>query len=318
MLRELKFTSSAVAKKDFLPALTHFQIKDGRVSAFNGKLALSSPISCGLDCKPKAGPMVQAIARCGETIQLAMTPAGKLSIKSGSFKAFIECITDEMPPLEPEGTLVEVNGDALLAAFKICEPFIGNDASRQWTNGLLLRDACAYATNNVCLIQYFIGTQIPSVVNIPRDAIREAIRINEPPVHLQIAPTSITLHYSDGRWIRSQLFGIEWPNLDAILDADHNATPLDESIFTGVDTIKPFTDTMCRVYIEGNTVRTHESLDEGGSYDIEGDPWAPSCYNADMFLLLKDVAKEFDVTAYPNPSLFFGENLRGAIIGLRL
>ena len=92
MLKELKFVQGAVAKKDYLPALTHFVIDKGMVRGYNGSIALCSPVPFNISCKPRADKMVQAIRNCNETIALAMTPAGKLSIKSGSFKAFVECI----------------------------------------------------------------------------------------------------------------------------------------------------------------------------------------------------------------------------------
>ncbi len=44
MLSALKFVKGAVSTKDYVPALTHFQIKGGRVTGYNGKLSLSSPI----------------------------------------------------------------------------------------------------------------------------------------------------------------------------------------------------------------------------------------------------------------------------------
>lgn len=88
MLKELKFVQGAVAKKDLLPAMTHFAIEGGHVRSYNGTLALSSPIPFDIDCKPKAGPLVQAIANCNDTVTLSMTPAGKLRIQSGKFWAF--------------------------------------------------------------------------------------------------------------------------------------------------------------------------------------------------------------------------------------
>ena len=132
MLKELKFVQGAVGKKEFIPAITHFCIENGHVRAYNGTIALSSPIACDLNCKPKAVPMVQAIGKCNETISLSMTPAGRLSIKSGSFKAFIECIEESQAHVTPEGEEIFFDGEILLAGLKTVQDFIGNDASRPW------------------------------------------------------------------------------------------------------------------------------------------------------------------------------------------
>ena len=80
MLSELRFVQGAVAKKDFIPALTHFVIEDGAVRGYNGMLALCSPIPFNIACKPRADALVKAIANCTETVQLAMTAAGRLSV----------------------------------------------------------------------------------------------------------------------------------------------------------------------------------------------------------------------------------------------
>lgn len=75
MLTALKFCQGSIAKKDFLPALTHFRIEKGTVRGFNGMIALSSPINCDIDCTPEAIPLIKAIQNCKEAITLYMTDA---------------------------------------------------------------------------------------------------------------------------------------------------------------------------------------------------------------------------------------------------
>lgn len=316
MFKELKFVQGAVAKKDFIPAITHFAIEAGRVRAFNGTIALSSPIACDLTCKPKAVPMVQAIGRCSDTIALSMTPAGRLSIKSGSFKAFIECVDEATAHVEPEGDRIEFDGAAMLKAIKVIQPFIGNDASRAHLTGILLRGESAFATNNVCLIEYWVGAKFPHVVNIPRAAINEMVRINEAPTHAQMTDNSITFHYADGRWIRSQLFDTKWPDLGAVLDVASNPEPIPPQLFEGLTTIKPFVDKFGRVHIVEDHIRTHADPSEGASFDLS---WAhnPSIFNIEMLALLEGVATTADFNLAPAPCTFFGDRLRGAIIGMR-
>ncbi len=320
MLKELKFVQGAVAKKDFIPAITHFVISKGEVRAFNGTIALSSPLACDIECMPKAIPMVQAIARCEETISLSMTPAGRLSIRSGKFKAFIECVNESTSHVEPEGTRFEMNpaeGKLLLEGLKKVLPFVGNDASRQWVNGILLRDMSVFATNNVSLIQYFVGVKFPHVVNIPKAAILEMIRIGESPLYGQISETSITFHYADGRWIRSQLYETKWPDLSRILDVISNPEPVPAKLFEGLEVIKPFVNKLGQVFITERGLRTHEVEDEGAAFDLD---WAhkDSLFNIEILALLEGVAETADFNLAPNPCMFFGPRWRGALIGMRM
>ena len=317
MLKELKFVQGAVAKKDLLPAMTHFAIEGGHVRSYNGTLALSSPIPFDIDCKPKAGPLVQAIANCNDTVTLSMTPAGKLRIQSGKFRAFVDCIDGETPHVMPEGDHVDLDSEQLLKACKTLAPFVGNDASRPWTNGILLRGQSAFATNNVCLVEYWIGSQTPFTANIPMAAIKEMIRINEAPTHAQRTDNSITFHYTDGRWIRSQLYSTDWPDLSKVLDKPSNPSDMDSRLFEGLEVIKPFADKLGRAFFHGEAVKTHIDEGEGASFDMVGFPFE-GVYQIEMLKLLKDVAQKIDFSTYPSPCLFYGDRLRGAIVGMRL
>ena len=327
MLKELRFVMGAVAKKDLLPAMTHFRIENGHVRSYNGVLAISSPIALDIACCPRADAMVKAIASCQEATMISVTPNGRLSIKSGKFRAIVDTIQGQTPHVEPAGDHIQFDGEALLGAFKVLEPFIGTDASRPFTNGVLLDGGSAYATNNTCLVQYWIGPgAFPVRMNVPRAAIKEVLRVDEAPTHGQVTPDSITFHYTDGRWIRSQLLNTEWP-MDLISGlfeprdeqgqpVQVNPQPLPEDFFTGLAQVKAQVDGASRVYILDGALRTHTDPDEGSCYEL--DLGVEGLYNLHMLSLLEGVVSTIDLSRYPAPALFFGDKLRGAIIGMRM
>lgn len=318
MLRELKFVQGAIARKELVPAMTHFAIEGGFVRAYNGALALCAPIAFDIDCKPKAAPLVHAIAQSSETIQLSMTSIGRLRIVSGDFKAYVDCITEETPHVQPEGERVDFNGDAMLQALKAVEPFIGDDASRQWSTGVLMRGESVYATNNVIGVEYWTGAKMPITINVPRKAVTEMLRIDEAPTHAQVTDNSITFHYEDRRWIRTQLLDLAtWPDVTKLFQGD-NAVPIDAKFFEGLTKLKPFVDKSGRVYIAEGVMRTvsHE-LDEGARVDIPSFPHT-GVYNIEMLLLLQGSITHADFSTYPSPCIFYGDRLRGAIVGMRM
>lgn len=318
MLKELKFVQGAVGKKDLLPAMTHFRIENGHVRSYNGTLAISSPLPFDINCTPNAQAMVKAIQQCEETIVLSMTPAGKLRIVSGKFKAFVENVPDEgFHPL-PEGDHLAFDGESMLTAMKMLYPFIGNDASRVWSNGVLLNGQSAYATNNTILVEYWLGSPFPYQINIPKAAIKEMLRVDEPPTHAQITQGSITFHYSDGRWIRTQLLDVNWPLpiIDKMLNQPNTPAPVPPELFTGIAKLKGMTDGTSRIYINNGLLTTHEDEEVGGSYEVDGVEFV-GCYNIAMFSLLEHVVTHADFTRYPEPALFFGGVMRGAIVGMR-
>lgn len=316
MLAELKFVRGAVAKKDFVPALTHFRIEEGTVRSFNGTLALSTPIQLNINCTPRAEPFVKAIQNCKDTVTLTLTPNGKLSVRSGPFRALIDCIQEETPHVEPDGDKFEIDGEALLAAFKAITPFIGDDASRPWSNGVLLDGKSAYATNNICLVEYWVGSDFPFRANVPAVAIKEMVRIGEAPLYAQATENSISFHYEGGKWIRTSLFSTEWPDLKKVLDRPSEPTPICKELFEGLATIKPFVDKLGRVYLSGAVVSTSTEEDEGASFAVDGMD-LEGIYQIEMLSLLGGIADAADLTLYPAPCTFFGHNLRGAIVGMR-
>jgi hypothetical protein len=318
MLRELKFVQGAVAKKDLLPAMTHFRIEGGSVRSYNGTLAISCPIALDIDCCPRADAMVRAIGNCQEATTISMTPGGRLSIRSGRFRAFVETIQGDTPHVQPAGEPFAFDGEQFLEACKVLEPFIGTDASRPFTNGVLLDGQSAYATNNTCLVQYWLGAAFPLRVNVPRAAIKEVLRVGEAPTHGQVDAGSITFHYTDGRWIRSQLLETQWPMdiIGKLLDAPSSPGPVPEGFFEGLATIAAMADGASRVYLKDGALRTHPDHDEGAAWDV--DLPAEGLYNLKMLGLLAGVVDKMDLTLYPGPALFFGERLRGAIVGMKM
>lgn len=316
MLDSIRFVQGAVAKKDFVPALTHFRIQGGTIRGFNGALGICSPIDLNLDCSPKAVPFVKAIQTCQETIQMHLTAAGKLSIKSGKFKALVDCITEAFPEVEPEGEMIPLQG-GMIKALKTLMPFIAEDASRPWARGILFKGQSAFATNNICLIEYWMEVGSPVEINIPKSAVAELVRIGEEPTSLQMTPNSVTFHFPNGRWLRTQTYSTEWPDLARILDTSGNLTPVPETLWEAVTNIAPFVDDFGRVFMAENSIATG-AVDgaTGATMEVPGLA-AAGCYNFQQLLLLDGVAKNIDFGLYPKPCPFQGDRIRGAIIGMR-
>lgn len=317
IIDSLKFVRGAVSTKDLVPEMKHFAIQDGTVRAFNGVIAISCPIDFDVTCMPKAAPLVAAIGHCEDVVSLGLTAGGRLRIQSGKFKAFIDCIED---PTEvhgrPTGDMVDIDGEVLLQAFRVLKPFIGSDASRPWVNGILLRGQSAFATNNVCLAEYWLGVDLPCTINIPQKAVDELLRVKAVPVRAQLCHHSVTFHYADGRWIRSQLYETNWPDLQKVLDRPSEPQPVPPGLFEGLSVIKPFVEKQGLVYFKDGALRTHQEDGLGAVYEVAG-LHGEGVYHIGMLSLLDGAATAVDFTLYPQPLTFFGDRLRGAIVGLR-
>lgn len=317
MLEELKFCIGSVAKKEFIPALTHFVIKDSQVRGYNGVLTISSPIPFNIDCKPKAIELINAISNCEEEIHLSMTPAGKLRVKSGSYRVFVSCVQEEAPHPIPEGQRIDLNGEVLYKGLAKIAPIMGTDASRIWSNGILIQSKSMFATNNIILVQYWNGIDFGRPITIPRESVRQILRIGKYPLYAQLAENSLTLHYEDNRWLRTQLYDSSlWPNLSNILDGSCNFTPVDPLIFKGLEILKKSVTDIGAIHFQEGRMTTHLDEGIGGVYDIPGLP-SKGKYNVEMLALIEGLAEKIDWDQYPQRCVFRGDKIRGCIIGMK-
>jgi hypothetical protein len=307
----------AVAKKDLVPQMKHFKIKDGRIWAFNGNLCLSSPVAFDIDCNPQAETLFRAIESCEEAVSLYQTPGGKLGVKSGRFRALVPCIEETTLHPEPTGVEFEIDGEALLEAFRRLEDVIGDDAARPWQAGILLKQGFAFATCNVVLVQYWLGQDFGHVVNVPGSAVREMLRIGEAPTSAQLADNTLTFHYGNHRYLITTLLPANWPDLDRIIEKQWNAVEFDQTVFEAVQGLKRFVDKAGRVYFTGDRVHTEFDPSEGTSIEVPGMNMQ-GLFNYEMFMRLKGLAPYADMTHWPKPCYFQGERWRGAIVGMHI
>lgn len=318
MIDAIKFTRGAIARKDFVAELTHFRIADGRITGFNGMLALSSPIELDLDVRPKASTFAKAVQACETTTTMHLTPAGRLSIKSGKFKALIDCLPDDhaMTPVVPDGWDIDL-GDKFMDAVRAVAPFTGVDASRPWAMGIMLKGQSAFATNNVCFVEYWHGHQMPFPMNIPKECITELLRINQTPSRVTATESSITFHFADGRWMKSQLYVDNWPEqafkLFDMHQFEYESVP--EGLFEAMQKIKPFLDKDTRVWFRDNGVATSQHDEEGAHVEVEGLIEGP-CFQFPALTLLEK-ATHIDFMPHPKPCGFLADGMRGMILGLR-
>jgi hypothetical protein len=319
MLNDLKLVQGAVAAKDYVPELTYFRIQDQRIYGFNGVIAISTPTDLAVTAMPKAKSFVKAVEKLpeGAKVVLNLTATGKLSIKAGNFRVYVECHADDQafPHVAPAGDRVPLPGD-ILPILRTLAPFMGIDASRGWAMGILFKNQSAYATNNIVLVEHWLPLTFPTPMTIPSEAIKEMLRIGIEPTDIQLEANAVTFHYATGAWLRTQLNSIEWPDLSRVLDRDSAAVPIPVGFFDAVNRLDAFMDKSNRLHIRGGTLATSEIEGEGAAVDLD-DFGGAGCHNLKQVAKLDSIATHMEFSAEPRPCLFFGNMLRGAIIGMR-
>lgn len=327
MLDDIRFVMAAVAKKAYVQELTHFNIRGGRITGYNGQMALSSGIGVDFDVQPNAADFLAAVRACEGTISLHVTATGRLSVRDGKFRSLINCLPDEPQfDVQPDGDVVEV-GPTFLEGLRLLAPVMGSDASRPWACGIKVCTGAMHATNNVIVAQFWHGTAFPVDVVVPAAAVEQLLRIGTAPTKMQVTPHSVTFWFGEERWLKTNLLeGDQWP-LDR-LNGALNAMPGDGQVevpplfFSEVGRLKPFLEEDQGIYLTPEGIRTHRDPDAArGAVEmrLEGAQELMS-FNHTQLTILGQVATHIDWRSYPKPCMFThkGVHLRGLVIGRRV
>ena len=98
-----------------------------------------------------------------------------------------------------------------------------------------------------------------------------------------------------------------------------NQVPLPTDLADKVELLKPFLGEKSTVYLTGGEIRTSPEDGEGASVAVDlncGEQL--QAYHHKQLTLLAQVAQTIDWGAYPQPCMFRGDRLRGAIVGQRV
>lgn len=321
MLDALKFVARAIARRDVVPGSTNFRIENQRCTAFNGTLAISAPVDIAFSICPQASLFMKALEACEDVITLRLDENGNLLVRSGAFRVCVPCVPlESVKRIQPEGIAV-VSDVPLLDAFAALRDFIGSDATRAWSLGVLLAGESAFATNNVIVAEYWLGLNFPMVVNIPFFAIDEILWIEDEIQSLQIGKDTVTFHYSDGKWIKSPLLGLDWPNVRGMManawQGAQLASITDDFKKACAKLAKTSQDEPPRIYFRTGELSTRAGGQADGGAVIEIAGAVPvGCYNAKLLNVMLAAATYVDFAKYPSPIPFAGGNLRGLIMGV--
>lgn len=319
MLNTLRLVRGAVAKKDLVPTLTHFHVYDGRIQGGNSRLSIDCACTefNGFNFTVPAERFLKAADACEGEPNLKITDSGKLSVSKKRFKALLPLEDHEKYPLnENPNNYKNINSKSLIKALRMLQPFIGDDATRHWTNGIWINKGFAYATNNVVLARVEVEVQDSFI--LPAYAVEELLRIHKMPSGIQVTEQAAYFAYDDGTWIQTQLITGQWPEsvADMIIPTD-NATVLPKEFTDAITKILPFCPEkdFPRLCLNDGMVATDDGV---MSAEVDGFENMGGYFRAEPLLAVAGVANTIDFGSYPAPCYFSGDNIEGVLVGVKI
>ena len=252
--------------------------------------------------------------RCGK--ELAITQQeGKLSIKSGPFSGVVDCMLDLPPSTVPDPPVAAIS-DTLRQGFEQIAHISIENAKTVVLSSILLRSGSMVSTDAVLILEYWHGFNLPTVV-LPKSFVAAVMEIKKPIVSFGFSKHSCTIWFDDNAWIKTQLYDEPWPDVDRILNKESNPLPLAENFFEGLAAIESFSDGKRgerKVYFGNGMLQSHRDNTEGATFEVVGIPFGP-CFGIERLKRIKNVVKSVDFLT--SPCYIFGDNLRGALMGIR-
>ncbi len=315
LIEALKFVSLA-QQKEGTPTQTHCVINNGRMMAFNGVFATGHLIDDDLSACPHTTRLLDALGKCGANLSITQLDSGRLSIKSDRLKAFVPCIPfDQLISVEPDEPCAAID-DRLKAGFDLVAPILSETAQRAIFAGALLQAGSIVGTNGHVLIEFWHGIDLPPGLLIPKPALQAIVKTPKKLNRFGFSQNSATFFYEDDSFIKTQIYSERYPDYQSHFPANVNPWPLTEGFFDGMRKIQSLSDDkIVRFEASGLTVRDAQR-NQSGAYEMQGLKEGLA-FNMDYLTIVEPIFKQVDFETEPGKVVFFGDNARGILMGIR-
>ena len=315
LVEGLKFVSIAQKEKGE-PRQTHCVLQNGWVVASDGAISAGCKIDDDIAAAPHTRRMIAALQKATGSISIAQLATGRLSIKGGKFSSLIPCLDIvDMPEVNPDPQIALLTNE-IKRGFMACLALANENATEPFKAGVLLQANTCVGTNGHALIEYWHGIDLPPGLMIPKASANAVAHCAKNLVGFGFTDRSVTFHFEDLSFIKTQLFNDRFPDYNAFLNKDCNPWPVPEDFFTGVETLEEFSDNGL-LYFDNNLMKSDRDDSEAATYQVEGLTGGMG-FNSKY---LKAVKAEFKKAAFDPVAqevLFFGEVSRGIIKGIDL
>jgi len=314
LIAALKFVSVA-QKKVGTPTQQHCAISGNWIVASNGVIMVGAKIEEDLTACPHTLQFIDALAKCGQELNITQLSENTLSVKSDKFKALIPCAGfAELELNAPDVKIAEID-DRIKAAFDCVACLTVEGAPNAVHAALLLQSGSAVATNGFALLEYWHGIDLPPML-IPKASAVAIAKAGKPLTGFGFSGTSATFWFEDGSFIKTQLYGERYPHYGQILNVETNPWPLPDEFFKAVHAVESFSKNGI-VYFDNGLLSSREVEAEATTYKIEGLPEGMG-FNAKYLTTLEHAIKTAHFNKESNKLFFFGDAVRGVLMGVEL
>jgi hypothetical protein len=289
--------------------------------SFNSIIAAGTTIEEDLTACPHTGLMLSAVLRCGERYEITQLSPLKLFVRSiepdggSDFQAYVPCISgDSLLWALPDAPMAPVD-DRLTDALREVAPLINAKGETLIEQSIQLNAGSCLATNRSLIIEAWHGFDLPSGLLLPK-AIVSAIHKSGKHLHsFGCSTRTATFHFTDGTWLRTQLFQEKWPRISDHLNESSCTRPVPPNLFESAKKVAPFSNDGY-LYIKDGLISSHpfEAKEEGSVMKLPiGDKHEERKYGISNLKHIAPYALRWDETMRNDGTYWTGKGIRGLI-----
>lgn len=306
------------------PSQTHCVINNRMMTAYDGVLTIGMPIEEEFTACPNTKLFAKAMAACGENFTLTMQDPTTLIVRSGKFRAKVPCLLPKDMPSPLPDAQVAACGQSLVDSILTVAPLATEGARRVLQASVLLEDACATASDGIAMLQAYHGISMPPSLILPKAFASALAKMPGVVQGFGYSPSTFTLHYTNGAFVKCQRFVEGWPNPSTVLDQYPSLNYIDvpEGLVEAIGQVAPFSENG-DVYLTGekSVISSGPNGSGDGVIEYDGLPTAVRVgYSAKAIELCSGFLKRWDITTATGSRkiMFFanGATVRGAIVGI--
>lgn len=316
LINALKFVS--FAQKDKGNELqTHCLMSNGWLVASDGMLTVGCKTEEQLFACPQTNTLLSALLKCGDNLAITQRDNSHLAVKSGGFSVVVPCLAEPLSISAPDSPCGEID-NRITKGFDTIKHLLKDakedEISELVCSAIKLQTNTMLATNRFVVFEYWHGLSFPPNLIIPKPAIEAVVKSGKNLVSFGFSERSVTFHFEDESFIKTQRFEIHYPKTDEILNKETCPQPVPERFFEAVDTISEFGKG--DIYFSTGALRSHKNPEEGATFEVDGLVEGP-VFGVKRLKEIEPVTQTIDFLSYPNIAYFYGERLRGAVMGIR-
>ena len=318
LLAALKFIFSIQKKTGSVITTNCFMFNHWAAST-DGVLTFGTPIEEDLQACPHTFKLIEALKECTEKLTITQTSALEIVVDCDNFLGKVDCVDFSQIPISGPDPIQISASNTFKEGLFILQGILESSPDIR-TGCIFITKNSAIATNGKTMLELWHGLNLPQNFAIIQHAAKHVGKCKKLLTGLGWSDSSITFHFEDGSFIKSQLVNLaSYPDFTKILalPAKFNFLPVSENFIKYIKTISSFCDNSDIAYLESKTISSSE--EDGSFFRIEGIP----CKMMFSISELLSIAKVFNFAYFSNekfeePKVYFhnGSDMRGVLMAM--